>query len=212
MNVQQAIDLTQSIMGYRSDLVTRIVSMLDLAQEFYERGPVYPWFLLSETSVIVTQIGERRVPFPANFIGEYEEAALYYEDAELEDNRLEKHDYDYLIRKTTAIAVGKPCAYSMDGTYFNLFPIPDALYTISTKFYKKDIAPSTLSVSGTNKWLTNAPNCLVGWAGQQLAASTRDTIAGMQFQMLESAAKAQLAIQNEDKKHSNRVYQIGGPV
>jgi hypothetical protein len=211
MNLGEALGLIALILGNRSDLATKGQTALGIAQSHFEQGPDYPWFLVSESATIVTAIGERRIPMPTDFIGEYEEAALFYEDTDGELTKLAKKDYDYLVGKYTATAEGEPEMYSADGLYFNLFPLPDDLYTLQTKFYKKDTAISTLSSGSTNKWLTYAPNCLIGWAGQNLAAGLRDTVAAARFQVLEGEGRKLLNTQNEERKHSNRQYQIGGP-
>lgn len=211
MNLGDAIGLISTLMGFRGDLTTKAATALQLAQEHYERGPVYPWFLLSEDATIVTSIGERRIPMPTDFVGEYEEAVIFYEDEDGEEQYLSKKDYDYLLKKFTSTTTGPPENYSADGLYFNLFPIPDALYTLTMKFYKKDTLISSLSNTGTNKWLTYAPNCLIGWAGQNLATGARDVVASARFQTLEAEGRKLLDTQNEERKHSNRQYQIGGP-
>lgn len=215
MNVGQAIAQIQLLMGFRSDLATQAKTQLELAQDQYERGPIYPWFLLSEIQTFVTSIGERRVPLPADFISENEEAALFYDDDEGDDAgeafQLGKHDYDYLVKEWGLLAKGTPQAYAVQGEYFILFPVPDALYTISIQVYKKDTKISSLSNDATNKWLDKAPDCIIGKAGQMLATAARDTIATQAFMAMEQKGQAQLQIDNEARKHTNRQYQIGGP-
>jgi hypothetical protein len=213
MTKDEAMLLLSSIMGNRSDLVTKGPTMLKMAQNHYERGPEYPWFLLSEDTTIRTQIGERRVPLPvADFIEEYEDGALFY-DAEdgSPQSELEKEDYDYLMKFYGSNCTGTPQAYSSDGLYFNIFPLPNALSLLRMKYYKKDVDITGLSGSATNKWLTYAPNCLIGWAGQNLASTYRDVVAANRFMQIENEARLVLDRQNESHKHSNRTYQIGGP-
>lgn len=212
MTKDEAMTFLSSIMGNRSDLTTRGPLMLKMAQSHYERGPEYPWFLLSESSTIRTQIGERRIPLPSDFIEEYEDGALFYDPEDgSRQCELEKEDYDYLQEFYGSDCTGTPQAYSFDGLYFNIFPLPNALSLLRMKYYKKDVDITSLSGSATNKWLTYAPNCLIGWAGQNLAATYRDVVAANRFQQLENEARIVLDRQNESHKHSNRQYQVGGP-
>jgi len=184
-----------------------------MAQDHYERGPTYPWFLLSEDSTIRTADGDRRVPLPTGYIAEYEEGGLYYDTevtgADLVE--LSKDDFDYWNAFYGSSATGEPEAYSLDGLYFNIFPLPDDTYLLRTKVYLKDTDVSSISGDATNKWLTYAPNCIIGWAGQVLASGLRDNVAGAKFVSMESEGRKLLQIQNEERKVSNRSLQIGGP-
>jgi hypothetical protein len=212
MTLDEAMEELKVVLGFRSDLATTGPAALKKAQENYERGPVYPWFLLSENSFTQTSDTDRRVQLPSDFIAEYEEGALFYDSQEDDESweQLYKYDYDYLVKKYGTVAVGEPQTYSFDGKYFNIFPKPDALYKLWMKYYQHDISISSLSGSDTNLWLTNAPDCIIGRAGGILAAGYRDNVATMKFKDLENEAKAVLNIQNEDRKHSNRIYQVGG--
>jgi|SRR6188768_1765817 len=211
MNLGDATAFMSTILGFRKDQTANAQIALGAAQEHYENGPIRPWFLLSETLSIVTAIGERRLPMPADFLAESDESSLFYSDDEEDEFELVKRDYDYLIKTIGNKASGLPTSYSTDGVYFNLFPTPDNLYSLKAKMYRKDVSVSTLSASDTNKWLTFAPNCLIGWAGANLATGLRDNVALARFQNLESTAQDQLNRQTEERKHVNRSYQIGGP-
>lgn len=214
MTLDEAITQFSTLLGFRTDMVSKAPAMLTNAQAQYERGPVYPWFLLSEDSTILTELGDRRVPVPGDYIAEYEEGALFYDAQDGSDEEpLYKYDNDYLMKKVGSKTTGTPKWYSQDGKYFNIFPLPSAArYQLVMKYYKHDTVISSLSGSATNLWLTNAPECLIGLAGARLATGLRDNVALAQFQKMESDARAQLNIQNEEKKHSNRIYQIGGEV
>ena len=124
---------------------------------------------------------------------------------------LEKEDLDYLKTFYGTVATGEPKAYSSDGLYYNIFPVPDGLYIIRNKYYQKDVAINTLTLSDTCLWLTHASDCVIGWAGRMLATSYRDQAAMAQFNMMEKEGRMLLDNQNESRKHINRTYQVGGP-
>lgn len=212
MTLAEALTQISSITGFRTDIATRAIVQLARAQEFFEKGPDYPWFLLSEESLIVTTVGENRLPVPTDFIAEYEEGALYYAPTDEDQIPLEKEDLDYLKEFYGTTTEGVPESYSQDGTYFRIFPLPDDLYPIKMSYYQKATAISGLSTGDTNAWLTHAPDCIIGRAGKILAAGLRDIVAMDLFKEMESEGRVLLKVQNEEKKHSNRTYQVGGPV
>jgi hypothetical protein len=212
MTLDEALNQMKTILGFRSDLATTGPQALKLAQEYYERGPTYPWFLVSEDSSIRTSSTDRRIRVPADFVAEYEEGALYYDKEDGSDLiQLVKKDLDYLTQKIGSATTGEPVAYSTDGLYFNIYPMPDDLYKLWMKYYRHDAGINTLSGSTTNLWLTYAPDCIIGRAGGVLASGLRDVVAAAKFKDMEMDARVELNIQNEDRKHSNRVYQVGGP-
>lgn len=211
MILSEAISFMKVQFGFRTDLDTEIISMLGVAQEHFEKGPNYPWFLLSEESLVVTSPGERRIPLPDDFIAEYEEGALYYAPTDLDYIEMTKEDNDYLTAFYGSRTEGEPEAYSQDGLYFRVYPLPDALYTLKALYYKKDVKVSSLSTTSTNLWLTHASDTIIGWAGVKLAVGLRDNVAKEAFMMLERQGRALMENQTEQKKHVNRSYQIGGP-
>lgn len=210
MLVSDALNQLSIGLGFRSDLAVRGPQQLARAQEMFEKGPDYPWFLLSEESEIMTSIGERRIPLPTDFLAEYEEGALYYDDETGDKIELVKHDLDYLNRIYDTTATGAPEAYSLDGQYFRIFPLPDLRYQLKMLYYKKDVDPSLISTGATNQWLTYAPECLIGAAGKVLASGLRDNVAIAFFDSMEAKGRALLNNQNEQRKHANRSYQVGG--
>lgn len=216
MTLQEAIDHMSLIMGNRSDLETKAQAALQIAQNYYQLGPTFPWFLLSEIATIDMSVDAERIQLPSDFLAEYEEGSLFYLadlDADGDDDKvfLEKGDFDDLKILFKNSDAGKPQAYSQDGRYFRLFPTPDDTYPLYMLYYKKDTPISTLSTTETCQWLTEAPYCLMGHAGQALAYGYRDGNALDKFKTMEAQGTTKLYNQNEGRKHSNRSYQIGGP-
>lgn len=207
----EAVEFIKQICGYRKSGDATIIKMMERAQLELQRGPTFPWFLLSERSQILTTVSDERIPLPANFIGEYEEDGIWLRvdttDPE-QDIILEKDDVD-LLRNLYKNTTGQPLAYSKDGTYFRLFPTPDEQYQLRMMYYRK--AESLLGANIENEWLKHSPNSVIGKAGGWYAATLRDKGAMQVFDKLETEARLVLENENESRKHTNRRYQIGGP-
>ena len=215
MIISEAIDQIQELMGLRSDLAARASVRMSQAQTYYERGPTFPWFLLSEISQTTAIPDTRRILVPEDYLAEYEEGALWIVPAdsveEPDDIPLIKKDMDYLDYHVGSSVTGRPRFYSQDGNYFRLYPQPDQNYTIKMLYYKTDLKISELSNDQTCLWLTHAPECIIGRAGRLLATAFRDPVAKSEFEDMEGKGRLLLTNQNEAKKHVNRSYQIGGP-
>lgn len=213
MLLSEAMLQVRTLLGFRTDLTQATLTQLTRAQEELERGPTYPWFLLSEEATTLTSENARRVQLPPDFIAEYEYGALWYvpDDVEVDELELDKKDYDDLRKSYGTTAMGPPCAYAKDGFYFRIFPLPDAEYTLKMLYYKKDQPISSVSTDATNKWLTYAPNVLIGKAGKILAIAAGNQMALGAFTEMETQGRVLLRTQNEEQKHTNRSYQMGGP-
>jgi hypothetical protein len=211
MTLGEAVDQVKILLGFRRDLDTSIKQQLNYAQVELEKGPTLPWFLLSEVNTTLTTVGGRRIIKPVDFIREYEEGALWYAPTGEDEIALEKADNDFLMAHYGTTATGKPEAYSLDGNYFKIYPLPDAQYTIKLLYYKHDVSISSLGDSSTNQWLTHGSDCLIGRAGRVLASGLRDRDAKAEFSDMEQRGRLTMYNENEARKHVNRTYQIGGP-
>lgn len=154
-----------------SDLDAKIVLEMDLVQtDLLEKADFKPWFLLSENTTKYTEVGERRLPVPSNFLGEWEDGTLWrYDDSNSDDSwyDLSKEDYDYLFERYPGS--GAPKYYALDGDYFFLFEQPDAEYLMRIKYYKTQTLPSALADSAENGWLSNASEWFMNEVGYRMA-------------------------------------------
>jgi hypothetical protein len=190
-------------------------------------GSFLPWFLLTEVNTIQTAIGEERVSLPDDFIREYEEDALYYfnpaADPTIGQNQwipLWKNDLQYNREKYGAMwpsptgnppTVNQSCGprgYSLDASYFRIFPLPDQIYTLKMIYYGHDDVLDP-TVDSENKWLKNAPAVLMGEAGYNIAAAARDADRMTYFEKLRDESLARLFVDTEARQHENRRYQMG---
>lgn len=211
MTRDEAVAFIKEICGYRQTGDATIIKMLERAQTELQRGPTFPWFLLSERSQILTTIADERIPLPTDFLGEYEDDGIWLRvdnDDPEQDILLEKDDLD-LLRGLYKNTSGQPISYSKDGLYFRLFPTPDAEYQLRMQYYQK--GTSLLSGNIENEWLKYSPNSVIGKAGYWYASTLRDQEAKATFKEMETEARVVLETENESRKHTNRRYQVGGP-
>jgi hypothetical protein len=211
MTRDEIVTLIKRTCGYRKTGDSDIVENMNLVQIQLERGPTYPWFLLSERAQILCSIGDERIPLPNDFLAEDEDDTIWIEvttDDPTTQEPLAKDEKD-LLRDKYRNSSGQPVAYAMSGEYVRLFPIPDAAYKLWMQYYQKQ--ESVLSGNIENKWLKYAPEVIMGEAGYLYAAGLRDSNAMAVFDTMRKSARLVLEVENEEKKHSNRRYQIGGP-
>lgn len=206
-----AVAMIKRICGYRKTGDSDIVEAMDLVQTQLERGPTYPWFLLSERAQILCSIGDERLPLPNDFLAEDEDDTLWLEvttDDPTSQVPLAKDEAD-LLRDKYRNASGQPVAFAFSGDYFRLFPTPDAAYKIWMQYYQKATSLTTGNIE--NRWLRYAHMVIIGEAGFVYAAGLRDQNAMAVFTQMKQSARLVLETENEAKKHSNRRYQVGGP-
>lgn len=209
MTRDEAVAVVQQTLGFRGDQSANIVAMLKLAQTTLEKNPTKPWFLLSEGSTIRTTVSERRVRVPADFLMEYELGTLEYvpDDTTRDEVDLVKYPREQLQLEYLSTDVGEPAYYSKDGYYFNIWPLPDDDYLLRMRYYKKG---TVLDTNIENEWLLEVPLLLIGEAGMLLAPGLRDANATATFTNWARQGKLQLFGHNEELKHSNMRYQLGG--
>lgn len=209
MTRDEAVALVHQTLGFRTDQATNIVTNMKLAQQTLEKGPIMPWFLLSEGSTRRTELNERRVRIPTDFLREYEEGTLTYvpDDATLEEVDLIKDSREILQEEYGSLAAGPPEKYSLDGYYFNIFPLPDDDYLLKMRYYKQ---AALLTTNIENEWLLEIPLLIIGAAGLLLAPGLRDKEATKTFADWSNQGQLILNGYEETRVHTNRPYQIGG--
>lgn len=209
MTRNEAVSLVQQNLGFKNALSSTIITNMQAQQQQLELSPTKPWFLLSENSFTNTTVGVRRVALPSDFLDEYEEGCLHYDRQDsTEPECLSKDTYERLAYAYRNERTGEPKAYSLDGNYFNIFPLPDGVYKIQMKYYKKG---ASLTTNIENEWLKHIPLLLVGKVGLVVAEALRDTGAVPFFKSMVQESLLLLENQNEARKHSNYELQMGGP-
>lgn len=213
MNRATAVSTIQQLLGFRSDLETEIITALQQAQVELEAEAELPWFLVSEVSQITTTVDESRVPLPTDFIKEASEeeggGLFLFDSAADEDEQwtpLEKVNLS-AIRAMYQSSDGTPAVYALDDQYFRLGPIPDDAYVLKMIFYQKD---DILDSNIENKWLSKAPEILVGIAGRKIAEAVRDAGALQTFANMEARGRKRLEDFAVARQEEGRTRQMGG--
>ena len=195
-------------------------------------GSFLPWFLRSEVTSAVTCAGEERVSVPADFIREWDDDALYYFNPNpnpvppyLPGNwwPLEKNELSYnrmrwgphwpsmtppFPQPPPQPDFPGPRAYSLDGFYFRIFPLPDQVYQLKLIYYAHD-APLDPVNDTENKWLKHAPYVLIGEAGYQMAATARDNDRMQYFEKMRDEALARAFVDTIAQDAEGRRYIMG---
>lgn len=180
-------------------------------------GSFLPWFLRSENTTSFTVPGEERVPVPTDFIREWDDDALWFfnpnpnppaipppynpgswfplDKDELSYNRMRWGPHwpnmapPYPQPPPMPNWPG-PRAYSLDGKYFRIFPLPQQAWQLKMIYYQHDTPLDPTNSASTNRWLTNAPNVLIGEAGYNVAATARDNDRMQYFEKIRDEALA----------------------
>lgn len=209
MTRDEAVSMIQILLGFRSDQTDNIITCLKTAQTLLESQPIKPWFLLSELSSIITTADEPRIELPSDFLMEYEENGLMYVPDNSDEEIVQLHkDMKDVLDNNYKLEKGAPEAYTLDGVYFRIYPIPDDTYTLKMMYYQKD---TVLDTNVENEWLKYASYYLMGEAGQIIASALRDAKAEVKFKEWVMIGKDTLYRENEARKHTNTTPQIGGP-
>lgn len=181
----EVVDLIRSRAGGLRNKDALIMQEMGFVQRTQLEGNSWiPWFLESELSQAATTAGERRLPFPVDFLGEIEEQELMLvlpDGTELPFR--EKGNYDVLARKYPG--TGMPVAYATVGEYFAFFPLPDQAYGIKTRYYARDV--SMIAENVETKWLKHASDVVVAATGAAIAGKV------LQNAALEASFKSDLA-------------------
>lgn len=161
----------------RSDLTTRAIAEMQMAQIQLEGLDFLPWFLLTEMATAITTVFEERLAVPTDFISEpdEDETALWTTDLTVSPplrSDLAKGTYAALVAKYKDSTYGKPLEYALVGRYFRLRPIPDAVYTVQFLYYAGGLL---LTANIENVWLKYAPDLLIALTGMLLARYPSDT-------------------------------------
>jgi len=205
MNLGAAVTMLKFRLGSRTDadLDTLIPLEMDQAQFELERGGEPPWFLITEDFSLSTIAADRRLPVPADFLLEVDEDCLWVENAVGNRLALEKGEFDASLAYW-GMEQGFPAGYALVGQYFQLFPIPDQVYTIWTKYYAADAAPSSLLTTDTNLWLTWGQDLLLARTGRRMATYLRDAELVQVFAGEELAATTRLKLETISREETNR--------
>lgn len=163
------------------NLTNEIISNMDFVQSILlEQDPdLALWFLLTEDATASTVAEEPRVPVPTDFLIEDDSQLLEVLNPDTSKYvEVVKGDVDELTREFAEEVSGMPTRYALVGSYFRLFPTPDAAYTLRMRYMAKQALPSTGNIE--NAWMKHAADLLIAEVGTR--------VAGLHLKDLETAA------------------------
>lgn len=215
MNIEDAVQEVAYRLGNRNDLNTRIKAEMGDIQEFtLEIVSVLPWWMITTDTDLATVAGTESISLPASFIRECEDSALWRYDAtaEIPWVELKKTETDVLRRSIgiTLDDTGKPRAYALSGTLIRFAPVPDAVYPLKMRYYKRDTNARGLNTGETNNWLTYAADLMIAETcvvmGRQLRYRQD---AQQQFEQDRREAQDRYIRQIHGREHANKRYVMG---
>jgi hypothetical protein len=205
-----AVVRIQRGLGFRTDQVDNIVEALQEAQRLLERGRTLPYFLLEEDQDIAVVADERSVALPERFLREHPEERMHFYDSAGALRFLEKMDFDYIHPSFVDEDSGQPTAYVLRKNTLEIFPLPDADYTLVWSYYK---GAESLATNLENAWLEEeygAPEVLIGRAGMIVAADLTNATAFAKFQaMFNEAFVGMIADGVQRDQENNPLYMNG---
>lgn len=184
---------------------------MDMVQQtLLERNSDFtPWFLMEDASTASTTKGDERIQLPSDFLAEWEEGVLWFQDSDGDLHPLHREDYQVLRQKFPG--KGKPKAYTVGKDYFFLLPTPDDSYTLRMFYYGQDTLPSNLSSNDENLWLKYAADWFLGEIGQIIAPQyLGDTQAGQIFGSQLGRGRRRVYHETVERQEANKERIMGG--
>ena len=201
----------------QNDAVLQAQALVELkfVQEELERGekPNLPWFLKTEytDAAFKTSASTPSVAVHTGFLRELDEerAALFYQDATLDDQwvALKKVDYDEGKTEFGGTVPGRPQAYTLFGESYRFWPDPDAEYPLKALIFVTD---AVLTTNVENKWLKHASKLIMGRTGEVVAGTlVRDEVAHAIFADMASRGAEALERMNTAREEAGRSREMG---
>lgn len=233
MTLDQAIAEVQQICGWRSDKVNEITRAIQFAQAEREKpNRSYPWFMRkTNDTAIVTVKGTPKYNIPTDYIEDSEEkdGNLYFMTLGIPNSRtvfLRKMSFEQaqvryygqwpyvyhnppgsILDQSASLPPGMPVDYYLGDTFVLLYPVPDAVYNISWRYWAADTVPA---LGQTNKWLTWAPWCLIGAAAMKICADLGYTGGQQTAQGILQTAEDNLFRAVINREEAGRRRRMGG--
>lgn len=156
------------------------------------------WFNETATS-LVTSAGQTFVNLPANYF----DLDLLQLTTNSNDIELIRRDYNWIKKANTARTRGLPTDFTIYQNRIELFPVPDAIYTLPISYKHKFPALSGVTSDSTSSHWTSAVEDLIVYHATAVmwVGVLRDTERAMAFRALEQTALT--AILGENEQHFN---------
>lgn len=180
MTPNEARDELWRGLGFRQDRESTLFYELNQAQIRLEEDEKleHPWFLLDRYSMGDTVAGTQAMALPINFLQlDDDEAPEYYDTDAAIWLPLVVDQPDIL--KLNYPGEGSPQAVAIRGLFMEVYPIPDAAYTIRASMFRRG---GPIQKDGPETaWLYWAGAAVIAEAGVRMAGDLRDVNALQNF-------------------------------
>lgn len=209
MTRDEIVAQVKLLLGFREDQTNTIIAQIAIQQNHLEREvewKIYPSWLQTERADSFTVANEERVQKPSDWIADIEEDGIWVTDILGSEHLLYKSEENKLRLTFKDDDPTIPEAYASSGDYYRLFPTPDIIYALKMRYYQSQ--PIVSTGSDTNRWMTNAPNCLIGRVGLMLSGAANNPRRDM-FSALYQESKQSIERRSFDELTVNRQYAMG---
>jgi len=197
------------LLGFRTDQTNTVIAQIAIQQNHLEREvqwAIYPWFLQTERADTTALLNDERLPKPVDWIADIEEDGIWVTDTDGLENLLIKSEENKLRVTYRESDPGLPEYYASSGDYWRLFPTPDVAYALKMRYYQSD-AVVTVGTN-TNRWMTRAPNILIGRVGLFMCGAASNARRDM-FSAMYQESKSAIERRSFDELTVNRQYAMG---
>jgi hypothetical protein len=213
MDMPKIISTLQRRLGFRDDLQTEIVDIVNEVREELDKDEVlgHPWFLMTEIASASTTALEPRVQLPTDYLNISEDVRLYWYNGDAEEDKdkwqiITKAPYRF--SKYWEPGQGTPKYYDLIGDDIHIFPLPDDVYTIKMVYYGRTAAYVADTVE--RDWIKYEPQLVISGALERLATDLRDVElvgkAQSEYQMNFRAAQIRIVA----RRAEGMTYTMGG--
>lgn len=209
MTRDEIVALVRDALGFYDNLSTDIIYRhMNRVQEKYEYGhdqlPI-PWFLFDDDATAVTVAGQRYAELPDGFINFDENWPLTILTSDSVTKPLDRRGMYDLVADTDLS--GFPEYYELSGNVINLFPKPDAVYTINIPCY---VAGTALGSTTSSEWYVQLADLLIEETAFSIAKAKRDK--GFMQTSDINQKRVNYITRVEARMHTLKQYQVGGSV
>lgn len=205
-----AIEEIKRGLGFRkgAGLDATIQEALEATQRELEGANTLPWFLLQQDQTVSLVKGTQSYALPTGFLRVEDD----FNVTSLEDGSSNKSvgpgflPYDECLDLYGFTEEAKPEAVAIRQSNLWFFPIPDAAYTFTWHYYKKD---AVLTSNVENEWLKNVPDLIINMAGLRAATRARDPDSAAIFKAEAERWRSWLATEITARREAHVRYVVG---
>lgn len=175
----------------RADLSAETKRSILAAVRHYERKH---WWFNETATTLTTSAGQTFVAFPAN----YHKLELLQITIASADYKLIPQDFEWIKEANTARTRGQPTDFAIHQNRIELFPIPDAIYTLPINYLHK--FPALNLSTDTSDWTSAVEDLIVYHATALMWGGVlRNPQKALVYKALEQTALSGITLENEGR-------------